>query len=161
MGKEYKLFSPTIMFNDFISAAWCCNIVTKDGKLPIHPELKANGVYAISIEPKKEDSSGVDWYAFGLPFRKDWLAYDLTMFRNPQVVFEVVGESPVTMNVELASMGDERFRRSVECENTDSFGEIRVDIGECPFLNNLKLLLWTGSVTSGRYVMRNIRVVEK
>ena len=159
MPKELKIFSPTILFNDHISAAWHHNIATKDGKLPIHPELKSNGVYAISIEPKKDGPE--DWYAWGLPFRKDWLAYDASSFKNPHVTFELVGEAPVSLNVELASMTDERFKKSIETDHTDAFGEVAVDISGCGFLKELKLLLWTGALTSGRYVVRNVKVIEK
>ncbi len=159
MPKELKVFSPTVLFNDSVQTSWCKNIKTLDGKPPIHPELKVNGIFAISIEPLKDMPEG--WYALGLPFRKDWLAYDASNYKKPCLMFEIISEVPVNINVELSSMTDERFRCNIRSDHTDNFGEMTVDLSECEFLDNLKMVLWIGSTDSGRYVIRNVKLVEK
>lgn len=159
MSKELRIFSPTIMFNDFVSAAWHHNIKTVEGKLPVHGELRASGVYAVSIEPDKNAAEG--WYAWGLPFRKDWLPYDAGQYKNPALSFEVVGESALTFTVEVASSTDARYKTEVGADHTEAFGTVDVDLSKCPFVDDLKLVVWSGSKDSGRYVVRNIKLVER
>ncbi len=156
--RTQKLFSPTIMFNHHVKSCWSTNVRTVEGGLPIHEALAAAGQYAIFVEPGQEK----EWYAVGLPLRKDWLPFDASRMAAARLSFSALCEGPVTVRVELRGAADESHVASeaLRLESTEDFARCSVPLAGCPFLASLKMVLVTGASSSQRWLLRDVVVEE-
>ena len=153
-----KVFSPVLMFNSSVKSCWLDNVRSVDGRLPIHEALAAAGQYAIYVEPQTAKA----WYAFGLPLRKDWRTLDVSSMRAPQLAFEALAESPLTVRVQLAGEGDLRHGLSdaLRVESTEDFFRFSLPLSGVPFASAARMVLFSGGSTSPRWLLRDVRVTE-
>ncbi len=157
--KEFKIFAPSIMFKDHITSAWCQNVATIEGKLPIHPELKNQGIYVIYIDPVQQTPD--DWHCFGLPFLKSWTPFDASDFIKPVLAFEIVSEESFGMFIELISSKEEKYKIDFECGNIEVFGVMELDISKCEFLDDLRMVMFVGPLQYGKYAIKDLKLIDK
>ena len=148
-----KLFSPDLMFNDFVKSCWHNNnlVTTDDNKLPISANLKAIGIYAIEIEPKQK--TDLTYWAVGFPMNKAWKEEELKTEKT--VFFDAVTSSPITLTLQFQSKGQKNYHQKIQIDNTDDWVTRSFEIPE-EYRSNLRLVLFSGPMNDMVVLLKNI-----
>jgi hypothetical protein len=151
-----KIFAPDLMFNDFVSAGWCTNIETRNGRIPIQKELKNSGIFAVEITPKTEKT----YSAFGFPVNKNWKPEDLSNLKNPKLTFEVASARKTNLRIQFQNPKDEAQVVTIELEEYDDWESKTVDIPQ-EAIKDLRLIVFAVPAIQGNTIlMKNVKIIE-
>lgn len=156
MANLKKIFKPDIMFNDYIKSFWADNIKLNDvKKIPIHKELKLNGVYAINIEPAQDKK----YFVLCLPINKNWGNEDLTKWKDPVLKFEIIGCESFKIKVQVMSdKNDVLQKQDVQISEVEDWNKIEVALVKNA---NVKLISFSGNSSISNILMKDIVIVDK
>lgn len=148
-----KIFSPDLMFNNYIKSSWHNNLKTiEDNKIPIQAELKSNGVYAIEIEPKKLNDT--NYWALALPLNKYWSDEDVIEYTT--LSFDYFSSSNICITFEFKSSSN-RMSQKIQLEHTDEWGNKKILIpGE---IESCNMIIFSGSILKTVLLIKNILLV--
>jgi hypothetical protein len=150
-----KIFSPDLMFNDFIKTAWHKNIQTvDDNKVPIQQSLKLNGIYAAEIQPIKLDRD--IYWALGFPLNKSWKNEAIPS--NRTLYFDAVTSCSLTLTVQFQVGEDDtcvKHREKITIENIDDWKTQTCAIPK-NFGDDLRLIIFSGPVSDMFILLKNI-----
>ena len=163
MSNVRKIFKPDAMFNDFIKTCWCDNIRViewtnyfdvKEGKIPVHKELKANGVYALSIEPQRQK----DYFVVVLPINKTWDSEDFTKWAEPVLTFDIIGCTSFKMSVQIIDDKDAVVQKNeISVAESEQWTPITMHINK---INNARMLNIYGSILSLNFLIKDIVISD-
>ena len=150
-----KIFSPDLMFNDFIKTAWHKNVQTvEDNKIPIQQSLKVNGIYAAEIHPVKRDND--IYWAVGFPLNKSWKDEPITS--NRTLYFDAVTSCSLTLTVQFQVGQDAsgiKHKEKITIGNIDDWETQSCAIPP-DFGDNLRLIIFSGPVSDMIILLKNI-----
>jgi len=153
--KNYKIFCPDLMFNDYVKSSWCTNVEAIEGKLPINKELRNNNIYAIDIKPKKDK----EWFAFSLPITKNWKSENLSNLKVPKLNFDIIGCDAFKLNISFVSGTDEVVKKTVviNISDTENWNNISIPV---EIIENLRMIEFSGSSSVYNFLIKNIAIVS-
>ena len=151
-----KIFKPDIMFNDFIKSCWCDNVkVNEQKKITIHKELKLNGTYALNIEPLQAKS----YFVLCLPINKNWNIEDFTKWKDPYLIFEIIGCDKFKLNIQILSdKNDVLQKQDIHINEIEDWNKIELSLVKN---SNVKIVSFSGSSSISNILIKDIIIKDK
>lgn len=150
-----KVFSPDLMFNDYVKATWNKNVkLTECGNVPLQTSLKANGIYAIQIEPDSRDN--VSYWAIGFPLNKLWKNESLNEMALPMLYFDCVSSMQLTLNVQFQSEGCQKASKVI-IQNTDGWETYKLEVPK-ELNKQVKIIVFSGPMADMIVLLKNMYI---